>query len=260
MVSMLLHPSQCVLIPLTCAAPGTNIPPLPPATNAATAAITSARCCLYHSFSSQPPPSPFLRVQSALHLSSSLVLLFTLPFQAQPPFHDDPNTPHTPLLIPLRRMSPRARQNTWPANSSRGTSSQHTTPICIAFLDSTQQRPPHNTLQSTTHRWGRQATIWAECVLKCTMTLWMQNGTCGNLQSTMPQCIPQELGLPSAARRDMSFDLTWHMRNWNYCREIIARGTTLHCIAFCRDKIQGALLFWPKQNNKRGEGEVIWLT
>ena len=92
---MLLHPSQCVLIPLTCAAPGTNIPPLPPATNAATAAITSARSCLYHSFSSVPP-LPFLRVQSTLHLSSSLVLLFTHPFQAQPPFHDDPNTPHTP--------------------------------------------------------------------------------------------------------------------------------------------------------------------
>ena len=51
-------------------------------------------------------PSPFLRVQSALHLSSSLVLLFTPPFQAKPPFHDDPNTPHTPLSIPLRRMSP----------------------------------------------------------------------------------------------------------------------------------------------------------
>ena len=96
MVSSYSTLPQCMLIPLTCAAPGTNILPLPPAPNAATAAITSARCCLYHSFSSQPPPSPFLRVQSALHLSSSLVLLFTHPFQAQPPFHDDPNTPHTP--------------------------------------------------------------------------------------------------------------------------------------------------------------------
>ena len=73
---------QCVLIRLTCTAPGTNILPLPPATNAATAAITFARCCLYHSFSSQPPPPPFyeFRVPSISPHPSS----YFLPLHSKP--------------------------------------------------------------------------------------------------------------------------------------------------------------------------------
>ena len=153
MVSTLPRPARVRADPPKCGAPGTNMPPsLPPAaTIAATAAITSARSCLYHSFSSVPP-LPFLRVQSTLHLSSSLVLLFTPQFQVQPPFHDDPNTPS----IPLRCMSPWAAARTHDLLILlAATSLSLTTPICIAFLGlTTTQDIPQQT------QVGQQGTIW----------------------------------------------------------------------------------------------------
>ena len=186
MVSTLPRPARVRADPPKCGAPGTNMPPsLPPAaTIAATAAITSARSCLYHSFSSVPP-LPFLRVQSTLHLSSSLVLLFTPQFQAQPPFHDDPNTPS----IPLRCMSPWAAARTHDLLILlAATSLSLTTPICIAFLGlTTTQDIPQQT------QVGQQGTIWGG-----------KHSDRYNGRYGIPKCTMQNLGLLSAARRNMS--------------------------------------------------------
>ena len=110
MVSLLLALSKCVLIPqMRCtwhkhASP----PPLLPsvATNAARAAITSARCCLYHSFSSEPPLPLFTSSECP---PSLLIPRATFYPPIPKPFHDDPNTPPPPLTsLSSVRVSPRA--------------------------------------------------------------------------------------------------------------------------------------------------------
>ena len=109
MVSLLLALSKCVLIPqMRCtwhkhASP----PPLLPsvATNAARAAITSARCCLYHSFSSEPPLPLFTSSECP---PSLLIPRATFYPPIPKPFHDDPNTPSPLTSLSSVRVSPRA--------------------------------------------------------------------------------------------------------------------------------------------------------
>ena len=157
-----------MLIPLNAVHLARTCPSLPPAaTIAATAAITSARSCLYHSFSSVPP-LPFLRVQSTLHLSSSLVLLITPQFQAQPPFHDDPNTPS----IPLRCMSPWAAARTHDLLILlAATSLPHNTNMhCIPRLThTTGQQSPHNTRKQDDM--GTMHPEMYNSILKCRMAM-----------------------------------------------------------------------------------------
>ena len=83
------------------------MPPLPSvATNAARAAITSARCCLYHSFSSEPPLPLFTSSECP---PSLLIPRATFYPPIPKPFHDDPNTPPPPLTsLSSVRVSPRA--------------------------------------------------------------------------------------------------------------------------------------------------------
>ena len=83
------------------------MPPLPSvATNAARAAITSARCCLYHSFSSEPPLPLFTSSECP---PSLLIPRATFYPPIPKPFHDDPNTPSPPLTsLSSVRVSPRA--------------------------------------------------------------------------------------------------------------------------------------------------------
>ena len=141
MVSLLLALSKCVLIPqMRCtwhkhASP----PPLLPsvATNAARAAITSARCCLYHSFSSEPPLPLFTSSECP---PSLLIPRATFYPPIPKPFHDDPNTPSPPHIPLLGTCVPPGQQasshNTWPANSSRSHRPPPplTTRICKTFF------------------------------------------------------------------------------------------------------------------------------
>ena len=146
MVSLLLALSKCVLIPqMRCtwhkhASP----PPLLPsvATNAARAAITSARCCLYHSFSSEPPLPLFTSSECP---PSLLIPRATFYPPIPKPFHDDPNTPPPPLTsLSSVRVSPRA---------SRPAATTHDLLILLAATGlPTLPSPSHNTnMQNILH-------------------------------------------------------------------------------------------------------------
>ena len=181
MVSTLPRPFSVRADPSKCAAPGTNMPPFP---SQLLLMLLQLPLLLLHAASITlfllSHPSPFLRVQSALHLSSSLVLLFT-PHSKPSPLSMTTQIPPIPPPIPLRRMSPRARQNTWPANSSGGhqqpPSSQHQ--YALHSMAHT-----HNSDLSTTQRErGNKPQHGLNAFCECTMAFRMHNanGTYGIL-------------------------------------------------------------------------------
>ena len=101
---MRTDPPNALHLAQTCLPSSSPLPSV--ATNAARAAITSARCCLYHSFSSEPPLPLFTSSECP---PSLLIPRATFYPPIPKPFHDDPNTPPPPLTsLSSVRVSPRA--------------------------------------------------------------------------------------------------------------------------------------------------------
>ena len=234
MVSLLLALSKCVLIPqMRCtwhkhAFPPPLIPSV--ATNAARAAITSARCCLYHSFSSEPPLPLFTSSECP---PSLLIPRATFYPPIPKPFHDDPNPPSPPHIPLLGTCVPPGQQasshNTWPANSSRSHRpplpslsqheyAKHSSPTCshVQSHAPTRAQFTHNVVRNKQEK-GQQ------CIQRCIILTFSEAW----VHSTKIQ--PH---LFSAVRHNVFLALTWNTSE----RSVEHKSFTFGCKNYCYDR------------------------
>ena len=164
-------------------------------------------------FTATPPPFYEFRVPS---ISPHPSCYFLPPIPSQAPFPWRPKYPPYPPLHPSPPYVPLGHRG--PARTHdllillAATSLPHNTNMhCIPRLThTTGQRSPHNIFQSTTHA---SRTIWAQCILKCTIAFRNAQWQWHIWHSAMDNATmhSRKLGLLSAERRDMSFDLAWNM-------------------------------------------------
>ena len=217
-----------------CVAPGTNMPSLPLSSPQSLLMLLELPLLLLDAASITlfllSHPSPFLRVQSALHLSSSLVLLFTPQFQSLSMTTQIPPPPLTSLSSV--RVSPRASRPAATTHdllillAATGLPSppRLTTRICKTFFTHMLTRTVARTHTSTIHtQRGSQQTGEGP-----TMHSEVHNSIL-TFSEAWVHSTKIKPHLFSAVRRDVYLALTWNISE----RSVEYKSFTFGCQNYC---------------------------